>query len=120
MVHLEFAGVAARYDAAAIHTMALGDPGPRARDVYEAGRASLKAGIEAIRFASLKAEYRAPRREPRHIALVDQDTAGARRDQTSDDPQERGLAGLARSEEREELARRDVHVDPFEHAMGAV
>jgi Xaa-Pro dipeptidase len=49
LVHLEFAGVAARYHATAIHTMAAGEPSKRARDVYDAGRASLAAGIQAIR-----------------------------------------------------------------------
>lgn len=49
LVHAEFAGVEARYHAAAVHTMSLGDPGPRAREVYAAARASLSAGIAAIR-----------------------------------------------------------------------
>lgn len=49
LVHLEFAGVAARYHATAIHTMAAGEPSKRARDLYDAGRASLAAGIKAIR-----------------------------------------------------------------------
>lgn len=49
IVHAEFAGVAARYHATAIHTMAAGEPSRRARAVYEVGRASLAAGIAAIR-----------------------------------------------------------------------
>jgi Xaa-Pro aminopeptidase len=49
LVHVEFAGVAARYHATAIHTMAAGDPGPRARDVYRLTRESLRAGIAAVR-----------------------------------------------------------------------
>ncbi|UVK43993.1 Xaa-Pro peptidase family protein [Mesorhizobium sp. AR07] len=49
IVHLEFAGVAARYHAAAIHTMAAGEPSKRARSVYDVGRASLAAGIREIR-----------------------------------------------------------------------
>lgn len=49
LVHLEFAGVSARYHTAAIHTMAVGEPGDRAREVYEVGRASLAAGIAEIR-----------------------------------------------------------------------
>lgn len=48
LVHVEFAGVAARYHAAAVHTLSAGEPSPRARDVYEAARASLAAGIAAI------------------------------------------------------------------------
>jgi Xaa-Pro dipeptidase len=48
LVHVEFAGVAARYHATAIHTMAAGEPSGRARALYEAGRASLAAGIAAV------------------------------------------------------------------------
>ncbi|WP_342641530.1 M24 family metallopeptidase [Rhodoligotrophos ferricapiens] len=48
LVHFEFAGVAARYHATAIHTMAAGEPSKRAREVYEVGRQSLAAGIKAI------------------------------------------------------------------------
>lgn len=48
LVHLEFAGVEARYHATAIHTMAAGEPSKRARFIYEAGRASLAEGIAAI------------------------------------------------------------------------
>lgn len=49
LVHAEFAGVARRYHAVAIHTMAAGRPAPAARELYEAARASLAAGIAAVR-----------------------------------------------------------------------
>jgi len=49
LVHLEFAGVARRYHATAVHTLAVGEPSRRAREVYDLARASLKAGIAAIR-----------------------------------------------------------------------
>src|SRR5258707_1251929 len=49
LVHLEFAGVARRYHAAAIHTMAAGEPSKRAREIYALARASLAAGIAAAR-----------------------------------------------------------------------
>ena len=49
LVHLEFAGVARRYHATAVHTMACGEPPARAREVYEVCRASLAAGIDAVR-----------------------------------------------------------------------
>jgi Xaa-Pro dipeptidase len=49
LVHLEFAGVHRRYHAAAIHTFAAGQPSKRAREIYDLGRASLAAGIAAIR-----------------------------------------------------------------------
>lgn len=49
LVHLEFAGVARRYHAVVVHTMAAGDPGPRAREVYALARESLRAGLGAIR-----------------------------------------------------------------------
>ncbi len=43
--HFEFAGVSNRYHTYAITTMAVGDPGPRAREIYELNTASLKAGL---------------------------------------------------------------------------
>jgi Xaa-Pro dipeptidase len=46
---LEFAGVHRRYHAAAIHTFAAGQPSRRALEIYDLGRASLAAGIAAIR-----------------------------------------------------------------------
>ncbi len=49
LVHMEFAGVAQRYHATAVHTMACGEPGRRAREVYCVARASLAAGIAACR-----------------------------------------------------------------------
>jgi Xaa-Pro aminopeptidase len=49
LVHVEFAGVARRYHAVAIQTMAAGEPGRRARDVYELTRESLRAGVRAVR-----------------------------------------------------------------------
>lgn len=49
LVHVEFSGVAARYHAAALHSMALGEPSGRTRDLYRLGIDSLKAGIAACR-----------------------------------------------------------------------
>jgi len=49
LVHAEFAGVAARYHATAIHTMAADEPPDRARKVYDVARESLAAGIAAVR-----------------------------------------------------------------------
>ena len=49
LVHLEFAGVARRYHAAAVHTLACGQPSARARELYALARASLAAGIAAVR-----------------------------------------------------------------------
>jgi Xaa-Pro aminopeptidase len=49
LVHLEFAGVARRYHAVAIQTMAAGDPGRRAREVYQLTREALRAGVRAVR-----------------------------------------------------------------------
>ena len=49
LVHLEFAGVAARYHAVAIHCPAAGAPDARTMEVYDLARASLAAGIAAIR-----------------------------------------------------------------------
>jgi Xaa-Pro aminopeptidase len=49
LVHLEFAGVARRYHATAVHTLAVGQPSRRAREIYDLARASLAAGIAAAR-----------------------------------------------------------------------
>jgi Xaa-Pro aminopeptidase len=49
LVHMEFAGVARRYHAVALHTVALGRPSSRAHDLYAVTRESLAAGIAAIR-----------------------------------------------------------------------
>jgi Xaa-Pro aminopeptidase len=49
LLHLEFAGVSHRYHVAAIHTLALGEPGRRAREVYRLAVESLAAGIAATR-----------------------------------------------------------------------
>jgi Xaa-Pro aminopeptidase len=49
LVHLEFAGVSHRYHATAVHTLAAGLPSKRAREVYDLARASLAAGIAAVR-----------------------------------------------------------------------
>ncbi len=49
LVHLEFAGVERRYHATAVHTLAAGHPGKRAHEIYDLARASLAAGIAAVR-----------------------------------------------------------------------
>ena len=49
LVHAEFAGVAARYHATAIQTVACGTPSPRARELYDIALASLEAGMAAVR-----------------------------------------------------------------------
>ncbi len=49
LVHMEFAGVSHRYHAAAIHTLALGEPSKRAREIYRLAIESLAAGIAATR-----------------------------------------------------------------------
>jgi len=72
LVHVEFAGVAARYHAVAAHTMAAGEPAPRAREVYNAARASLAAGIAAIRPGVAVAEVEEASLEPlRQAGLAD-------------------------------------------------
>jgi Xaa-Pro aminopeptidase len=49
LIHVEFAGVSARYHATALQTLAVGDPGPRACELYTIALASLRAGIEAVK-----------------------------------------------------------------------
>ncbi|HTO82504.1 MAG TPA: Xaa-Pro peptidase family protein [Methylomirabilota bacterium] len=52
LVHMEFAGVSHRYHAAAIHTLALGEPSKRAREIYRLAVESLAAGIAATRIGA--------------------------------------------------------------------
>jgi Xaa-Pro aminopeptidase len=49
LVHVELAGVARRYHAVGIQTMAVGEPPPRAREIYRLTRESLRAGLRAVR-----------------------------------------------------------------------
>lgn len=49
LLHVEFAGVAARYHATALQTLAVGEPSKRARDLYRIGLESLDAGLSAIK-----------------------------------------------------------------------
>ena len=49
LVHLEFAGVHRRYHATAVHTLAAGMPSKRVCEIYDLARASLAAGIAAVR-----------------------------------------------------------------------
>lgn len=49
LVHVEFAGVSARYHATALQTLAVGAPGPRACELYDIALASLRAGIHAVK-----------------------------------------------------------------------
>lgn len=70
LVHLEFAGVERRYHAAAIHTMAAGEPSRRAREIYGLARASLQAGIVAARPGACVADVEAASLEPlRQVGL---------------------------------------------------
>ena len=71
LVHLEFAGVARRYHAVAIHTLACGEPGPRAREVYGLTRDSLRAGIEAVRPGASAAAVEEASLEPLRKAGLD-------------------------------------------------
>jgi len=47
LVHAEFAGVANRYHATAIQTLACGEPSSQARELYDIALASLEAGLAA-------------------------------------------------------------------------
>jgi Xaa-Pro aminopeptidase len=49
LAHFEFAGVAARYHATAFTTMAVGEPGNRARDLYRISNESLCSGMAAAK-----------------------------------------------------------------------
>ena len=64
LVHLEFAGVDRRYHATAVHTLAVGEPPKRAREVYDFARRSLAAGIAAVRPGVRVAEVEEASLEP--------------------------------------------------------
>lgn len=49
IVHLEFAGVSRRYHSVSMITMATGEPGPRARALYDVARQSLQAGLQTCK-----------------------------------------------------------------------
>jgi len=49
LVHVEFAGVERRYHATALQTFAAGEPHPRAREIYDLARLSLREGVKAVR-----------------------------------------------------------------------
>ena len=52
LVHVEFAGVEHRYHAVTLHSIALGDPGKRVRELYELTRQSLEEGEKACRIGA--------------------------------------------------------------------
>lgn len=72
LVHAEFAGVDQRYHAVAIATMAAGDVSGDLKDLYAATRASLDAGIAAIKPGVPVAEVEEASLEPlREAGLAD-------------------------------------------------
>jgi Xaa-Pro aminopeptidase len=72
LVHLEFAGVECRYHATAVHTLAVGEPSRRAREIYGLARTSLAAGIAAIRPGVQVADVEEASLEPlRRVGLED-------------------------------------------------
>jgi Xaa-Pro aminopeptidase len=64
IVHLEFAGAARRYHSVSMITMAAGEPGPRARELYNIGRESLQAGLAKCRPDAAVAEIDTASLEP--------------------------------------------------------
>ena len=72
LVHAEFAGVDRRYHAVAIATMAAGEPGGEARDLYRLARRSLEAGVAAVRPGAPAGEVEDASLEPlRRAGLAD-------------------------------------------------
>jgi Xaa-Pro aminopeptidase len=64
LVHFEYSGVARRYNAVVIHTMSVGDPGPRAREIYNLTLESLRAAIKTCRPGTTGAEIELASLEP--------------------------------------------------------
>lgn len=72
LVHVEFAGVHQRYHATALQTLAIGNPGARARELYDAGLASLRAGMAAVRPGVAVADVEEASLEPLRAAGLEQ------------------------------------------------
>jgi len=68
LVHVEFAGVEHRYHAVTLHTFSLGEPGKRARELYELARLSLAAGEKAIGIGVAVADVEEAALEPLRAA----------------------------------------------------
>ena len=56
LVHVEFAGVSKRYHATALQTLAIGNPGAKARELYDIALQSLRAGMAAVKPGALVAD----------------------------------------------------------------
>lgn len=72
LVHVEFAGVCNRYHATALRTVAAGEPGPRAREVYDIALRSLRAGLAAVRPGAPVADIEEASLEPLRAAGLEQ------------------------------------------------
>ena len=64
LVHLEFAGVARRYHATAVHTIAAGPPSRRAREIYALARPLSPPASRRFVPASASTRWRRPRSSP--------------------------------------------------------
>jgi len=64
LVHLEFAGAARRYHCVSMITAALGEPGARARTLYDAGLESYRAGLALCKPGAPVAEIEDASLEP--------------------------------------------------------
>lgn len=62
--HFEFAGVAARYHATAMATMAVGDPGKRFRDIHRICAESVRAGVSEVKNGVSAADVESASLEP--------------------------------------------------------
>lgn len=71
LVHVEFAGVCNRYHTTALQTLSLGDPGPRAREVYAIALQSLRAGMAAARPGAPVADVEEASLEPLRRAGIE-------------------------------------------------
>lgn len=71
LVHVEFAGVCSRYHTTALQTLAVGEPGPRAREVYGIALQSLRAGIAAVKPGAPVADVEEASLEPLRRAGIE-------------------------------------------------
>ena len=72
LVHLEFAGAARRYHCVSMITAALGEPGKRAREIYDLGLESYRAGLALCRPGAPVADIEEASLEPLRAKNLDQ------------------------------------------------
>lgn len=71
LVHVEFAGVSHRYHTTALQTLAVGEPGARARELYDIALQSFRAGLAAVKPDAPVADVEEASLEPLRAAGIE-------------------------------------------------